>query len=53
VQGLELLSFTVVDYSPDVVRKGLKALGVDAPVEEGGNSLVAVLKTPVGEVVLR
>jgi hypothetical protein len=52
-QGAELVSLTGFHPDPESVREGLAALGAELDVEAGGIALVAVLRTPAGEVVLR
>jgi glyoxalase-like protein len=53
VQGSELVSFQGFHPDPISVYKGLSALGVELEVGTGEIALVAVIRTPGGEVVLR
>ncbi|CAM3866223.1 VOC family protein [Kibdelosporangium persicum] len=51
--GQELVSLTGFHPTPEEVHKGLEALGEHLVVNQGPFGLLAVLRTPNGEVVLR
>jgi hypothetical protein len=52
-KGSELVSLRGFHPSPNDVHKGLEALGAELDVAVGEPALVAVIRTPDGEVVLR
>lgn len=53
VKGSELVSFRGFHPSPEKVHEGLNALGAELEVSAGDLTLVATIRTPDGEVVLR
>jgi hypothetical protein len=53
LKGSELVSLHGFHPSPEKVHEGLKALGAELEVAAGELALVATIRTPNGEVVLR